>query len=184
MKKALKYTINIATIIANLLCSVLLFPHFDNHDLLQSGIWISFVSIILILASFALSQLGTKLNLSQLLLTTIGIGLVILFFSYQTLGYYPYVNKRILHLKSSCGGNFIRGDSVNYQKLNPKIANYDSLSKNSPDKFVEETKCDPSIAWTFESIEDNYNGIFLRYCALVFVASLAIFTLIDGISRP
>src|ERR1700676_753309 len=91
--------------------------------------------------------------------------------------YYPFVNKKIVNVKFECGAVYLKGDSVNYSKLGTaRGINYDSLSVSDPAIFVQQTDCDPSVAWTFGSIEHNFNGIIWRYITTIVLFSVGIFS--------
>jgi hypothetical protein len=184
MKKAWTTVLQLANAIGTFIGGMILFPHFANRGLYQSKVSIYTVTLFLIIVSYVLfslinKRLGTRHNW---IFATSGIlcatALVLLLF----LDYYPYVNRNVLDLQHECGGMFIRGDSVNYERLDGKFrSSYDSLSKNNPAGFVQSTNCDPSIAWTPNSIQVNFNDLFFRYCGLIFLCSFAIFFLIRGI---
>jgi len=75
----------------------------------------------------------------------------------------PYVNQSILKLKSECGGDFVKGTKLNWQKLNRSdTLILDSLAMASPEKLVQYANCDPENAWTLPSIENQFNGILYR----------------------
>ena len=95
--------------------------------------------------------------------------------------YYPFANQKIVNVKFECGEMFLIGDSVNYPALKiSKDFNYDSLSANDPARFIERTDCNPSKAWTFESIQRNFNQLFFRYVVALIFFSLGLFILLKA----
>jgi len=155
--------------------AVIFFPHFSNKDLHQAnvnykvlGTLVVFVAygILLIVSTFASKKRHT------IIFASIGIFFISFFFYFLFVYYFPIVNRTVVNMDFSCGGNFIKGDSINSDMLKEgKTIEYDSLSRHDPKKFIEMVNCDPSIAWTFSSIEDNFNKVVCRYIVAVFLGS-------------
>jgi hypothetical protein len=180
MKKQLDKIVNFLASIGIYFSAIAVFPHIGNKDLLQSKINIDRVTGLLMLVLYlAFLGFSAKWKASKIkLYASIGLVLIAAFFFTVFVFYYPFANKKIVNVKFECGETFLIGDSINYSKLTTTEGmNYDSLSKNDPGGFIQRTDCDPSLGWTFESIEHNYNQLLLRYITVLTFFSFGIFFL-------
>jgi hypothetical protein len=173
--------INILSSIGIYFSATAIFPHIDNKDLLQSSINIDKLTAFLMLGLYLLF-LGVGRVWRNIRLTAYwfaGLISLIGFLCCLFLFYYPFVNKKIVKVGFDCGAVFVRGDSINYDRLDTtRGINFDSLSRVNPASFIQKTDCDPSIGWTVASVERNYDCIVWLYIANLVLFSISIFSLI------
>lgn len=183
----LKVILHMATIVATLLLGIILLPSFDNQDLIQSTLNTKKLAIILSIGAYILAiSVVSKIKSESGLRTasTFGVllilGTIIIMFIY----YFPFLNTKIVHVANECGGNFIRGDSVNFERLNRNTnINYDSFSIKDPGGFVQQCNCNPTNAWTVKSIEKNYRNIAFFFCGLLTLSAFGICMCIQAAGR-
>jgi hypothetical protein len=183
MKKHLDKIINFVSSLSIYFSATTIFPHINNQDLLQSKVNIDKITALLLLVLYlAFLGLSDKWTLKKIpRYVTIGLSLMASFFVTVFVFYYPFTNKKIVNVRFECGGTFLIGDSINYSKLTSnKDFNYDSLATNDPSGFIQRTECNPSFAWTFDSIEHNYNQLLLRYIIALIFFSLGVFCLLKA----
>jgi hypothetical protein len=183
LKKHVDKIINFISSFAIYFSATAIFPRIGNKDLLQSKVNIDKLTALLLLVLY-LAFLGVsgKWTLKKTpRYATIGLSLMAAFLITAFMFYLPFANKKIVNVKFECGGTFLIGDSVNYPALKTgKEFNYDSLSANDPAGFIQRTDCNPSKAWTFESIQRNFNQLLLRYVVALIFFSLGLFILLKA----
>jgi hypothetical protein len=186
MKKNLDKIVNFVTSIGIYIAATVIFPKIDNQDLIQSKINVDKLTALTLLVLY-LAFVGFSAQWKSIkarIYTIVGSLLMFGFFYILFAFYYPYVNRKIIDVKFECGHIYLKGDSVNYSKLHQINAmNFDSLSKNDPKAFIQRMDCDPSVCWTFESIEHNYNVIILRYVLSITLFSIGIFSLLKAVTK-
>lgn len=181
MKNIWEKLTGLASGISTLICGLVFFPHFINPDLSQSKLSIGGLTTLLIIISYLLIVILAKAvkPKHKWILVTLGLASFVAFLFLVFIVYFPYLNSKTLYLKNDCGGLILKGETVNYAKLDTIAGiNYDSLSTNNPADFVLKADCNASLAWTFQSIQHNFNILALYYCLLVMLLCLAIFSLI------
>jgi hypothetical protein len=156
--------------IATTIGGIVIFPVVKNRHLLQSKINVITIYVIILVIGFSISYCLQK-TIARTFRRRLAIGIPCLLISCISLFalYYPYANESILKLKSECGGDFVKGTKLNWQKLNRSDSLIlDSLATASPEKLVQYANCDPENAWTLSSIEDQFSGILYRAAITVF----------------
>lgn len=181
MKANLNRIYGIGSAVIAIIGSVVFFPEFSNKDLHQAKINYNTLGACVVLVAYGTTVLVASWapkKRHSIIFTSIGVLFLVGFVCFLFTSYFPLVNRKVMDMRFSCGGSFIRGDSVNLNTLQDgKTAEYDSLSKYDPKKLVEMANCDPSMAWTFQSVEDNFKRIVYRYMFAILLGSMGLIAL-------
>lgn len=167
----------VSTIIIYFLSSVQ-FPKIDNENLLQTTVDLKNLTFFLMMAvtiSFLVLTKKVTHQKASAIFISVGLLLILGWLLVLFWKYYPFANKniRVVH---ECESNFLIGNKIKFSKrLTPKLA-----AENSPEWLILNADCNPENIWTLESIEANFNRLFLLYFILILLFSLGILSIIQA----